>query len=92
MLQKTEAEEEGVLGDNVSQDYWFKVLGEDDWICDRGRIEDQAGECGALSDNVSGGYCFIEVDVQVVLRALIAAVFVKHKCITKLSTNYIILF
>ena len=29
-VAEAEAEEEGVLGDNVSQDYYFKVVGQED--------------------------------------------------------------
>ena len=42
-VAEAEAEEEGVLGDNVSQDYYFKVVlfmagGEGRLIHDRGRL------------------------------------------------------
>ncbi|KAJ8776582.1 hypothetical protein J1605_015171 [Eschrichtius robustus] len=54
-----EAEEEGVLGDNISQDYYFEVVGEEEEE-DMARAEEE----GVLSDNVSQDYCFKVIDEE----------------------------
>ena len=64
-MAEAEAEEEGVLGDNVSQDYYFKVVGQEDRYVTEEDYDAKAEECKVLSDNVAGAYCFTGVDVQV---------------------------
>ena len=64
-VAEDEAEEEGVLGDNVSQDYYFKVVGQEDPYVTEEDYDAKAEECEVLSDNVAGAYCFTGLDVQV---------------------------
>ena len=64
-VAEAEAEEEGVLGDNVSQDYYFKVVGQEDRYVTEEDYEAKAEECEVLSDNVAEVCCFTGVDVKV---------------------------
>ena len=64
-VAKAEEEEEGVLGDNVSQDYYFKVVGQEDRYVTEEDYEAKAEECEVLSDNVAEACCFTGVDVKV---------------------------
>ena len=61
-MAEAEAEEEGVLGDNVSQDYYFKVVGQEDRYVTE---EDYEAKAEVLSNNVAGAYCFTGKNVQV---------------------------
>ena len=70
-VAEAEAEEEGVLGDNVSQDYYFKVVSitvyflvQVSFMAAKEEDVAKAEKEGVLSDNVFHDYCFRMIKIM----------------------------